>query len=192
MPIANVIRIMRRVLPTHAKIADDAKETVQECVSEYISFVTSEANERCQQEQRKTITAEDLLWAMSKLGFDDYVQPLTLFLQRYREAEGDNRGGPLRGESLLTPLKRAASDAGLFSHPLCRRLRSITPCPMISIPIISNFTTTRTLLHPHHRHSFSALQEQAPAPQTEKGSRCREILQGWGCVLAGEYLPGSS
>ena len=116
MPIANVIRIMRRVLPTHAKIADDAKETVQECVSEYISFVTSEANERCQQEQRKTITAEDILWAMSKLGFDDYVQPLSLYLQRYREAEGDNRGGPLRAEAMMMPLKRASSDAGLFHH----------------------------------------------------------------------------
>ncbi|XP_004498102.1 nuclear transcription factor Y subunit B-1-like [Cicer arietinum] len=89
MPIANVIRIMRRILPSHAKISDDAKETIQECVSEYISFITSEANERCQREQRKTVTAEDLLWAMGKLGFDDYVQPLTFYLQRYRESEGE-------------------------------------------------------------------------------------------------------
>ncbi|KAG6524463.1 hypothetical protein ZIOFF_014372 [Zingiber officinale] len=87
MPIANVIRIMRRVLPAHAKIADDAKEMIQECVSEYISFITSEANERCQREQRKTVTADDVLWAMRKLGFDDYLEPLSLFLHRYRELE---------------------------------------------------------------------------------------------------------
>lgn len=99
MPIANVIRIMRKVLPTHAKISDDAKETIQECVSEYISFITSEANDRCQREQRKTITAEDVLWAMSKLGFDDYVEPLTIYLQKYREIEGDHRGS-IRGEPL--------------------------------------------------------------------------------------------
>lgn len=96
MPIANVIRIMRKVLPTHAKISDAAKETIQECVSEYISFITGEANYKCQCEQRKTITAEDVLWAMSKLGFDDYVEPLTAYLQRYRELEGDHRGS-LRG-----------------------------------------------------------------------------------------------
>ncbi|PIA25597.1 hypothetical protein AQUCO_11000016v1 [Aquilegia coerulea] len=89
MPIANVIRIMRRILPPHAKIADDAKETIQECVSEYISFITSEANDRCQKEQRKTITAEDVLWAMGKLGFDEYIAPLTLFMQRYREFENE-------------------------------------------------------------------------------------------------------
>ncbi|KAI4296058.1 hypothetical protein L6164_036048 [Bauhinia variegata] len=98
MPIANVIRIMRKILPPHAKISDDAKETIQECVSEYISFVTGEANERCQREQRKTITAEDVLWAMSKLGFDDYIEPLTMYLQRYREMEGDRAS--LRGEPM--------------------------------------------------------------------------------------------
>ncbi|KAK7363867.1 hypothetical protein VNO77_06027 [Canavalia gladiata] len=98
MPIANVIRIMRKILPPHAKISDDAKETIQECVSEYISFITGEANERCQREQRKTITAEDVLWAMSKLGFDDYIEPLTMYLHRYRELEGDRTS--MRGEPL--------------------------------------------------------------------------------------------
>ncbi|KAL6197746.1 hypothetical protein ACLB2K_033351 [Fragaria x ananassa] len=99
MPIANVIRIMRKILPPHAKISDDAKETIQECVSEYISFITGEANERCQREQRKTITAEDVLWAMSKLGFDDYIEPLTLYLHRFREMEGDR--GSMRAETLM-------------------------------------------------------------------------------------------
>jgi hypothetical protein len=33
---------MKRALPANAKIAKDAKETVQECVSEFISFITSE------------------------------------------------------------------------------------------------------------------------------------------------------
>ncbi|KAI9115574.1 hypothetical protein K1719_013243 [Acacia pycnantha] len=92
MPVANVIRIMRRILPPHAKISDEAKETIQECVSEYISFITSEANQRCQQEQRKTVTADDLLWAMEKLGFDDYVGPLSLYLQRYRNGDGGSGG----------------------------------------------------------------------------------------------------
>ncbi|KAJ6756801.1 CCAAT-BINDING TRANSCRIPTION FACTOR-RELATED [Salix purpurea] len=99
MPIANVIRIMRKMLPPNAKISDDAKETIQECVSEYISFITSEANERCQREQRKTITAEDVLYAMSKLGFDDYIEPLTIYLHRHRELEGER--GSMRGEPLM-------------------------------------------------------------------------------------------
>ena len=46
LPIANISRIMKKALPNNAKIAKDAKETVQECVSEYISFITSECAPR--------------------------------------------------------------------------------------------------------------------------------------------------
>jgi hypothetical protein len=37
--IANVGRIMKNSLPDSAKIAKEAKECVQECVSEFISFL---------------------------------------------------------------------------------------------------------------------------------------------------------
>ncbi|KAL6197800.1 hypothetical protein ACLB2K_027594 [Fragaria x ananassa] len=90
-------------------ISDDAKETIQECVSEYISFITGEANERCQREQRKTITAEDVLWAMSKLAFDDYIEPLTLYLHHFREMESDR--GSMRAETLMKTGTRAMTAA---------------------------------------------------------------------------------
>ncbi|KAI9504269.1 nuclear transcription factor Y subunit B-3 [Coemansia spiralis] len=86
LPIANVARIMKRALPDNAKIAKEAKETVQECVSEFISFITSEASDRCQQEKRKTINGEDILWAMQSLGFENYAEALKLYLNKYRES----------------------------------------------------------------------------------------------------------
>ncbi|KER29850.1 hypothetical protein T265_03645 [Opisthorchis viverrini] len=85
LPIANVAKIMKRAVPGNGKIAKDAKECVQECVSEFISFITSEAAERCQAEKRKTINGEDILCAMNTLGFDNYVEPLKSFLVKYRE-----------------------------------------------------------------------------------------------------------
>ncbi|XP_027341330.1 nuclear transcription factor Y subunit B-3-like [Abrus precatorius] len=89
LPIANVSRIMKKALPANAKISKDAKETVQECVSEFISFITGEASDKCQREKRKTINGDDLLWAMTTLGFEDYVEPLKGYLQRFREMEGE-------------------------------------------------------------------------------------------------------
>jgi nuclear transcription Y subunit beta len=67
------------------QIAKDARECVQECISEFISFVTSEASDRCQVEKRKTINGEDVLFAMNALGFDTYVEPLKLYLKKFRE-----------------------------------------------------------------------------------------------------------
>ncbi|KAF8698759.1 hypothetical protein HU200_035017 [Digitaria exilis] len=80
---------MKKALPANAKISKDAKETVQECVSEFISFITGEASDKCQREKRKTINGDDLLWAMTTLGFEDYVDPLKHYLHKFREIEGE-------------------------------------------------------------------------------------------------------
>ncbi|XP_020900335.1 nuclear transcription factor Y subunit beta isoform X2 [Exaiptasia diaphana] len=99
LPIANVARIMKKSIPETGKIAKDAKECVQECVSEFISFITSEASERCHQEKRKTINGEDILFAMQTLGFDNYVEPLKLYLQKYRESiKGEKTSMPTTTE----------------------------------------------------------------------------------------------
>ena len=43
------------------------------------------ASDKCQREKRKTINGDDLIWAMSTLGFEEYVEPLKLYLHKYRE-----------------------------------------------------------------------------------------------------------
>ena len=88
--IANVARIMKASVPPSAKIAKDAKECVQECVSEFISFITSEAAEKCQMEKRKTIGGEDILYALSTLGFDNYAETLKIHLAKLRQVRADS------------------------------------------------------------------------------------------------------
>ncbi|KAG0483463.1 hypothetical protein HPP92_011547 [Vanilla planifolia] len=89
LPIANVGRIMKQILPSNAKVSKEAKETMQECVTEFISFVTGEASDKCQKEKRKTVNGDDICWALAALGFDDYVDAMRRYLQKYREMEGD-------------------------------------------------------------------------------------------------------
>lgn len=89
LPIANVGRLMKQILPPNAKVSKEAKETMQECASEFISFVTGEASDRCHKEKRKTVNGDDVCWALGTLGFDDYVEPLRRYLHRYREVEGE-------------------------------------------------------------------------------------------------------
>ncbi|KAI5016716.1 hypothetical protein ZWY2020_006567 [Hordeum vulgare] len=79
LPIANIGRIMQRSVLEKGKIAKDAKESIQECVSEFIGFITSEASDKCRKEKCKTINGDDLIWSMGTLGFEDYVEPLKLY-----------------------------------------------------------------------------------------------------------------
>lgn len=114
LPIANISRIMKKALPANAKIAKDAKETVQECVSEFISFITSEASDKCQREKRKTINGDDLLWAMSTLGFEEYVEPLKVYLHKYREVR------PCLQTKVFS-LSRVADGCAIYRRPKEKR-----------------------------------------------------------------------
>ncbi|KAJ8966638.1 hypothetical protein NQ314_003405 [Rhamnusium bicolor] len=131
LPIANVAKIMKKAIPDTGKIAKDARECVQECVSEFISFITSEASDRCHMEKRKTINGEDILFAMSTLGFDNYVEPLKIYLQKYREAAKNDRNlsaGELMYEeiqeeqynassnNILTPAESAATETVIYTY----------------------------------------------------------------------------
>uniref|UniRef100_A0A4W5JEH2 Nuclear transcription factor Y, beta a n=3 Tax=Salmoninae TaxID=504568 RepID=A0A4W5JEH2_9TELE len=58
LPIANVARIMKNGIPQTGKIAKDAKECVQECVSEFISFITSEPLKLYLQKFREAMKGE--------------------------------------------------------------------------------------------------------------------------------------
>ncbi|KAI8370351.1 histone-fold-containing protein [Radiomyces spectabilis] len=118
LPIANVARIMKKALPDNAKIAKDAKECVQECVSEFISFITSEASDRCQQEKRKTINGEDILWAMQSLGFENYAETLKIYLAKYRETTKLERSTTGVGE-------RQHEESGAGAHQLFGQSTSV-------------------------------------------------------------------
>lgn len=77
---------------------DNFQYIINRCVSEFISFITSEASDRCLQEKRKTINGEDILLAMLTLGFDSYVEPLRTFLTKVRDASKYDRTMTMGGE----------------------------------------------------------------------------------------------
>ncbi|KAG8472048.1 hypothetical protein CXB51_036144 [Gossypium anomalum] len=89
LPIANVGRIMKQILPPSAKVSKEAKQTLQECATEFISFVTGEASDKCRKENRKTVNGDDICWALGALGFDNYADTIVRYLHKYREVERD-------------------------------------------------------------------------------------------------------
>lgn len=76
---------MRKALPSYAKISNNAKKCMQECLSEFISFITGEACEKCISERRRTLSGDDVIHALNILGYEKYTETLEIYLQKYRE-----------------------------------------------------------------------------------------------------------
>jgi len=142
LPIANVAKIMKKGVPEKGKIAKDAKETIQECVSEFISFITSEASDRCLQEKRKTINGEDILLAMLTLGFDSYVEPLRTFLTKIRDASKYDRTITMGGE-LTDELRLQVSQAQ--TNPTTTSMAQAQVATQIQVQPQSTPTTGQTI-----------------------------------------------
>ncbi|OIV91294.1 hypothetical protein TanjilG_01825 [Lupinus angustifolius] len=113
LPIANVGRIMKQTLPPNAKVSKEGKETMQECVSEFISFVTGEASDKCHKEKRKTVNGDDICWALATLGFDDYAEPLRRYLHKFRELE---EGKAITTASFGSPISKLNVTDWRFSN----------------------------------------------------------------------------
>ncbi|KAI8416383.1 hypothetical protein FOFC_02692 [Fusarium oxysporum] len=90
---------MRKALPADAKLAKDAQECMQQCVSEFVSFITSEgmvdsyiyvhqdliAAENAQREKLKTVAGDNILVALKQLGFENYGEVLGVYLSKPRD-----------------------------------------------------------------------------------------------------------
>ena len=55
------------------------------CFSDFISFITSEACEKCTNDKRRTINGHDLIYAMRQLGFERYLENIELYYDKYLE-----------------------------------------------------------------------------------------------------------
>ena len=67
---------MKKVLEDHGKLSKNGTMQMMECVTEFISFITSEASEICKKDKRKTITPEDMIKSMESLNFENYTENL--------------------------------------------------------------------------------------------------------------------
>lgn len=71
LPRASINKIIKEILP-NIRVANESRELVMNCCMEFIHLISSEANDICNEQQKKTINAEHVLQALDQLGFSDY------------------------------------------------------------------------------------------------------------------------
>lgn len=66
LPRASINKMIKDALP-NIRVANDVREMIMNCCTEFIHLVASEANQVCMAQQKKTINAEHLLTGKFKL-----------------------------------------------------------------------------------------------------------------------------
>ncbi|KVH93563.1 Histone-fold [Cynara cardunculus var. scolymus] len=87
LPWKRVLHASQKLKAKSVEYSLRDQETIQECASEFLSFVTGEASDKCHKENRKTVNGDDICWALASLGFDDSSEAIVRYLSKYREFE---------------------------------------------------------------------------------------------------------
>lgn len=88
-PPATVQKIVSEILPASGGVAfaKDARDLLIECCVEFITLISSEANEISEKEAKKTIACDHITKALEQLGFSDYVPAVMEAAAEHKDAQ---------------------------------------------------------------------------------------------------------
>lgn len=89
LPKATVAKMISELLPNNIVCAKETRDLVIECCVEFIHLISSEANEICEQESKKTIAPEHIISALKRLGFEPFTAEVKDVLKDHKQQQKD-------------------------------------------------------------------------------------------------------
>eukprot|EP00116_Pleurobrachia_bachei_P013972 sb/3474234/ len=83
LPRSSVNKMIKEVLP-HLRVANNSRELILNCCTEFIMLLSSHSNEICEKKNKKTILPEHVIEALRELGFGDYVPEVNDVLSNFK------------------------------------------------------------------------------------------------------------
>ncbi|KAF1921023.1 histone-fold-containing protein [Ampelomyces quisqualis] len=89
LPKATVQKIVQDILASEQGMtfAKDSRDLLIECCVEFITLISSEANEIAEKDAKKTIACEHVKAALEELDFGDYVPAILDVAQDYKKQQ---------------------------------------------------------------------------------------------------------
>ena len=85
LPKATIQKLIQEYLPRDLSCAKDTRDLLIDCCVEFIHLVSSEANETCEKESKKTIAPDHVVKALVDLGFEKYTHEVRDVLNDHRQ-----------------------------------------------------------------------------------------------------------
>lgn len=94
---------MSEILPPFGGVAfaKEARDLLIECCVEFITLISSEANEISEKEAKKTIACDHITKALEQLGFTDYVPAVMEAAAEHKEVQKVRKLDPLHPQNFL-------------------------------------------------------------------------------------------
>ncbi|KAI0370225.1 histone-fold-containing protein [Pilatotrama ljubarskyi] len=89
LPKATVTKMIAELLPNDVTCAKETRDLIIECCVEFIHLISSEANEICEQESKKTIAPEHIISALKRLGFESFTEEVESVLKDHKQQQKD-------------------------------------------------------------------------------------------------------
>jgi len=102
IPRAALNKMIKELTP-NIRVANDARELILACCTEFIHYISSAANDLCSQQQKKTISPEHVLAALDNLGFGSYKEEAHAVLQEAKALAAKKRRQSTKLENLGIP-----------------------------------------------------------------------------------------
>jgi len=91
LPRAAINKMIKEKIP-NVRVANEARELILQCSTEFIHLLSSEASEICEKKQnRKTITPEHALLALESLGYADFVKKCESVRQECKSVDAEKK-----------------------------------------------------------------------------------------------------
>ncbi|GAA5865694.1 hypothetical protein JCM5296_007532 [Sporobolomyces johnsonii] len=131
LPKATVNKLIQELLPPGFTASKEVKDLMADCCKEFVLAVSSEANEICEKDSKKTMLPEHIVASLKALGFEDFVEGVEDVLKDHKElakgerqkkakkaaASGMTEEELLRAQEELFAASRARFEAGGAAAP---------------------------------------------------------------------------
>ncbi|KAH8929472.1 histone-fold-containing protein [Atractiella rhizophila] len=85
LPKATIQKLIQEMLPGDFSCTKDTRDLIAECCKEFVLAISSEANEICEKDSKKTISPEHIVAALKALGFNYYVEEVEECLKDHKQ-----------------------------------------------------------------------------------------------------------
>ncbi|KAL8217630.1 hypothetical protein R6Q57_021003 [Mikania cordata] len=121
LPKATMTKIIKEMLPPDVRVARDTQDLLIDCCVEFINLISSESNEVCGREDRRTIAPEHVLKALEVLGFGNYVEEVYAAYEQHKLETMDTvKGGKFTNGAEMTEEEALAEQQRMFAEARAR------------------------------------------------------------------------